>query len=230
MSTTATKKRGTGLSGPALGAALAAGAAADDPMALLSDMAGSAPAKKKGADRLTLTDPALDPDCRGFVEADQKADEWASKRDTHAAQIRAAAGPGRLKACRAAGRVEASIVVNGLVTVAQKNQFSLIDPAHRPALDEAFGEDAKRYFIDSMDVAFTDEVTGDEQALRSLVGALMSVLGAERFKASFKVTRRVKVSEAFYIDWTLNPDVAAKADPLIQSEIIKPYTPTVRTK
>ncbi len=224
---TATKNRGTGQTGPALTAALAASAAADDPMALLSGMAASAPAKK-GKDKLAFTDPALAPHVAGFIDADQKADEWASVRDTHAAQIRAVAGPGRLAACRRAGRVESSLVVNGALTFSQKNQFCPVDPANLPALGDAFGEAAGRYFLPTMDVSLTPEVTGDPEALKALVGVLLSALGAERFRASFKVVQRVKVSESFYDDWTLNPAVQATADPFIQSEVIKPYQPTLR--
>ncbi len=188
----------------------------------LETVAGMA-GEHTGERTLTYDSPAIAKDVRGFIEADRQAKEWASRRDTHAAQIAAAAGPGRVDACRHAGRAAPSVVVNGKLTYTQKNQFAVVPQGALPRIRRAFKGETERYFQERISVELSPAAV-NEETLREL----LEKLGEERFRALFNVTSEVVVTDAFYDDWTLKPSVEEKARGLIDEGLIRPYKPTLR--
>ncbi len=193
-------------------------------LALLDRMAGAGGGEGgKKDERLRFDDPGLAPDIAGYIDCDGKSKEWASRAAAHAERVKAKAEAARVEACRRARKAEASILVNGRLNFTRKCQFSAVDAAKEPTLRRAFGPDAARYFAPSLTITLTAGAAADEETLELLLAAL----GEERFLKTFAVTRGLKVTPQFYEDWTLRPDVAEAAAPLIADETIKPAKPSL---
>lgn len=196
-----------------------------DPMALLAGMAQQTEKKKGGKDvKPQITEPAMDAAIAQWIEADKEAKKWDGIRTTAEAQILAFAAPARLTECRRMGKVESTVRVNGKLNMTQKCQYCAVSMQHLPALKEAFGADADRYFKPRTKLELTEAAAEDKELLAKLIEAL----GPAKFAASFSVKQFAEVTEAFHGDFTLKPAVEAKARPFMESEIVKAYKPTLR--
>jgi hypothetical protein len=201
------------------------GAAAIDAMDdLLNSMADAAPDGPKAKQKLTASEPALEPHIDQYLNAKAKEAEWASVAATAAEQIKSAGKRLRIDACRRAGAVHASCAINGRVQIMQKCQYTEIKAPHLPAIREVFSaEEMLRYFPSTMKL----ELVGDANANEALLKQIIAAIGPGAFKAAFKVSRKVTVSEAFHRAVTLDPEVEAKARPLMDMHVIKAYEPTI---
>jgi hypothetical protein len=120
--------------------------------------------------------------------------------------------------------VESTVRVNGKLNVTQKCQYAVIPMQQLPSLREAFGADAERYFKPRTKLELTEAAVEN----RELLAKLIEALGPELFKASFSVKQYAEVTEAFHRDFTLQPDVEAKARPFLDMEAIKAHKASLR--
>lgn len=194
-----------------------------DTDALLAGMAQKPKAKGKTA-KPCLTDPTLDGQVALWMDANQKEKEWESIKATAEAQILAFAATARLESCRQMGRAESTFLVNGKLAMTQKCQYSAVPMEAMPALQEAFGAEAGRYFVEKTELALTPAAVADKEVLRALIAAL----GPARFAECFTVKKSVAVTETFHHDFTLKPEVEAKARDFMDQDIIKPYKPSLK--
>ncbi len=196
-----------------------------DPMALLAGMAQQTEKKKgKSAEKPAVNDASLDGSIGQWMEADKEVKKWEGVRTTAEAQILAFAAPARLSECRRMGKVESTIRINGRVNMTQKCQYCVVAMQQLPAIKEAFGTDADRYFKPRTKLELTEAAAEDKELLAKLIEAL----GPEKFAASFAVKQFAEVTEAFHTDFTLKPEVEAKARPFMEMEALKAYKPTLR--
>ena len=202
----------------------AAAPEAADPFALINSMAGKADGKKKKSGSPQILAPELKEPTRRFLEAKAKMDAAESELTMAADQLRTAAVPLRVKWCRENQRVEASIRINGEVSLTSMNKYSPVQAEHIQALGNVFGEDTKRYFAPQLKIAVNESAAADPVFLNALIKAV----GPEEFAKRFKVDRTFAVTEAFHHDVTLKPEVAEKAAPFMASEIVKHYTESLK--
>ena len=179
---------------------------------------------KGGSDTLTAQSSAIEPIIVQWENAKKEEEKWASLRKTCEAQLLMHGRSMRLEACRRVGRVESTISLNGKLKMTAKNQYSKIDMAHADKLREVFGEAFPQYFHVNTDMKLTEKAADDETILTQIIEAI----GAENFQAWFDATQHIAVTESFHTDLTLKPAVEALAAPLIQNEIIKPYSPSFK--
>jgi hypothetical protein len=194
-----------------------------DPDALLAGMAQKPKAKGKGA-KPALTDATLDRQVALWMEASLKEKEWESIKVTAEAQILAFAARARLDACRQMGRMESTFIVNGRLAMTQKSQYSAVPLESLPALQETFAEEAGRYFVEKTELALTPAAVADKEVLKTLIAAL----GPAKFAECFTVKKSAAVTETFHHDFTLKPEVEAKARDFIDQGIIRPYKPSIK--
>jgi hypothetical protein len=199
--------------------------AAQTSLDFVSQLAKAKPAKaSKSSTRFGADLPALEPHIGRWIEAKAERDKYASIMETSEAQIIEAGLPLLLDSCARERRVETSIRLNNRVTLTRKNQYSKIPDEHIGALRETFTQDYPRYFAEQLNVSLTLEAAADEKFLSILVAAL----GPDEFAARFNVTRTVTPTEAFHVDYTVMPQVRAESQPFIESEVIKPYKPSLK--
>ena len=212
-------------------------AATADVLDALRKMArGAAAASKKGSDTPLVERPDLADLLGRWAEAKREAARFDSLVRAHADQIAAAARDERLRASGRAGRVLATVRLSGggvSCDVTQGGRYCRV-PDETPAqlarlaqLREAFGDDFGRYFRERLDVAPAEGAAADEEFLAGFVGLLMGHYG-ERFAALFSTTQTFTATRAFHEDYTLRPDVEARARPFVEDETVKPYAPSVK--
>lgn len=199
-------------------------AAQIDPMAILAGMAQQSEKKKGKEAKPQISEPAMDATIAQWIEADKEIKKWDGIRTTAEAQILAFAAPARLAECRRMGKVESTVRLNGKVSMTQKCQYCSVAATQLPALKEAFGPAADRYFQSKLQLSVTEAAAAD----KALLGKLIAALGPEEFAKAFAVKQVIEVGEAFHSDFTLNPEIEAKARPFMDTEAIKAYKPSLR--
>lgn len=192
---------------------------------LIAGLAKRAPAKKGARPaKPEITEPGLDAAIDQWIAADKEVDKWEGVKTTAEAQILAFARPARLDVCRGMGKVESTVRLNNKVVMTAKCQYSKVAAEHMDALREAFPERFDTYFKLRTRLELLPSATEDPAILQALVDAL----GPDRFAAVFAVTQYGEVTETFHSDYTLKADVQAAAEPFIESEVVKPYKPSLR--
>jgi hypothetical protein len=195
-----------------------------DPMALLAAMAQQTE-KKGGRDaNPQVHEPAMDAAISQWIEADKEAKKWDGIRTTAEAQILAFATRARLAECRRMGKVESTVRINGKISMTQKCQYCAVGMQQLPAIKEAFGADADRYFKPRTKLELTEAAAEDKE----LLGKLIKALGPKVFARSFTVKQFAEVTETFHNDFTLKAEVEAKAGPFLEREALKAYKPSLR--
>lgn len=208
-----------------------------DPLAMLdAAAAGAAPAKGKKKAALVWQSQTAADLIRQYLDTKRQLESLQGLATTIEDQIAAEGKRARLELCRRHNRLEASVVVTGTkpddpsVRVEQQCSYSAIDPAaHGEALremNEAFGPEAyAQYFADERSIEVREQFVSD----RAFLQRLMAAFGAE-FSTYFAVKKVVKPTETFHSDYTLKPEVQAKADPFVQRDVIKPRKASVKLK
>lgn len=202
----------------------------------LRKMARGSGTPRKGSDTPLVERPDLADLLNRWAEAKREAAKFDSLVQACAAQIAAAARDERLRASRRAGRVISTVRLSGggvSCDVTQSSRYCKV-PNETPAqlarveqLRETFGDDFGRYFRERLDVTPTEGALADEDFLAGFVALLMEHYG-ERFAALFSTTQTFTATRAFHDEYTLRPEVEAKAQPFIEDETVKPYAPGVK--
>lgn len=192
--------------------------------ALLASMAAAQPTTGPKSRTLAVSIPELDDDIEVWARAKAQLDQAeAAMRDAEA-RIIEAGSRARRDACRRAGKVEASIRINGRVTLIQKCQYSPIPLDSGERLAAAFGADRDRYFVLATEAKLTDQAVADE----ALLSDILRAIGPDRFAAAFTVRQTYRPTEAFHADYTLRPEVEHRAAAMVADQTIKAHKPTLR--
>lgn len=191
---------------------------------LLASMAAAAPTKGGKSATPAVSLPELESTIDRWAEAKSQRDRFEAIMADAEAQIIAEGTRARLEACRRAGKVESSVRINGRVTMTQKCQYSAVPMEAAGRLDEAFGHSRAVYFTVATDAKLTDAAVNDAGLLEDI----MKAIGPARFAQAFQVKQVFKPSEAFHTDYTLRPEIEARAAELVQDQTIKPYKPSLR--
>ena len=136
----------------------------------------------------------------------------------------AAVAPQRLRLCQEQGKVLPSISVNSRLTYTQTGRYSTVPEARKEALQSAFDSTFGRYFHDTLAISLKPTSANNEAVLIRLV----ETLGPEFFAAHFDVKRDLLVQEAFHNDYSTRADVAEVAQPFIDEQTIRPYSPSLK--
>ncbi len=190
----------------------------------VASLAKKSPAKKDAKPEIFA--PELSESIAVFIARDQEAKTAQALADAAKDQIVSAVAPRRLEACRDAGKVLASVSVNGILTYTQTCRYSNVAEERRDALEQAFGESFDRYFADTLAIGLKKDAANDERVLEKL----LEMIGDEFFAEVFDVRRDLAVKEAFHNDYTTRPEVQAIAQPFIDEQTIRPYAASLKIK
>jgi hypothetical protein len=120
--------------------------------------------------------------------------------------------------------VVASVSVNGRLTFTQTSRYSTVPEARAEALAAAFGDQAARYFKPTLSISLKAASANNEAVLTRLIEAL----GGDFFQANFDVKRDYLVDASFHNDYSTKPEVQAIAQPFIDEQTIRPYSPSLK--
>lgn len=121
----------------------------------------------------------------------------------------------RLSASQSKGEAVTSLRLeagDSVVTVTTKDAYSAIDPLNVPLLEKSFAK-YDEYFASQQTI--TVKKGADLNALAALVGPA-------RLQEFFDVSTVIKPTSKFHEDRSVNPAVAAKVEPLLDT-VIRPY-------
>lgn len=183
------------------------------------------PAAKKDT-KPAINDPALSEPIAVYIARDQEAKTAQALADAAKDQIVSAVAPRRLDFCREAGAVLSSVTVNGLLTFTQTSRYCNVAEERREALEAAFGENFGRYFADTLTISLKKDAANDERVLSRLLEAI----GPEYFAEVFDVRRDLAVRDVFHNEYCTRADVQAIAQPFMDEQTIRPYSPSLKIK
>jgi hypothetical protein len=141
-------------------------------------------------------------------------------------QIVSTVRPKRLEACVVAGKVLPSVTVNNRLTYTQTCKYSNVPEERKESLQDAFGDTFELYFADTLSIGLKKEAANNEEVLEKLLEAL----GPEFFAMHFDVKRDLVVQEAFHHDYSVRVEVQETAQPFLDEETIRPYSPSLKVK
>jgi hypothetical protein len=167
-------------------------------------------------------------------------DEWIERKiefDTAEAllgavkeQIVSAVRPQWLQACAGRGKTEPSATVTGdgqrKITFTQTSRYSNTPEARMDALRERFGPIADDYFKMTLTISLKKDSANAEEALQYLVERV----SPEWFMLNFDVKKEFVVQPRFHTDYTTRPEITQIAEPFIQEETIRPYSPSLKVQ
>lgn len=184
---------------------------------LIGSLAGSKKSASKKPSKPVINDPAINQAIEDFVTASQAAKTAEAQAQTAKAQIDASIGPKRLALCVNNAAVVPSVSVNNRLTFTQMRRWSKVPAEHAAELNEVFGDDADRFFQSTLSIGLSKSSANDEAVLQKLVDAL----GPEFIGQHFEISRDMEVTEAFHNAWSTDASVQEKAQPFLDSEILR---------
>lgn len=147
----------------------------------------------------------------------------ADKKDAEARQAAAeakfldVAEKARIGECRRDGTFHSSVKINDKILYSTANRYTAIPNESQEKLDEVFGDKSENYFKPKTEITLTDAALNDEKILEKLVAAV----GAENFGTYFDVEQHISPTEQFHEARSIDAEVAAKADKLIEAGVLK---------
>lgn len=158
-----------------------------------------------------------------YLEHAEKAKDEKTFADNYRDEIVSRARPIYHEACRREGKAISSIKI-GKVTMEVKNMYTSISYDQSQSLADAFGEDYGRYFRAVTELSIKKTSVEDADVLLHLVQGL----GVDFFNEHFDQKTVLKVKEPLHSDIQTRPDIRDKAQPFIDAQIIKPYSPSLK--
>lgn len=150
------------------------------------------------------------------ANADMK-DAEARKVAAEAKFLDAAEGL-RLSECQRDGKYHSSVKLNDKVLYGVQNRYSKIPSGDQEKLDEVFGDKSEQFFKSKMEIALTAAALNDEKILQKLIAAV----GEDNLNTYFDIEQHIAPTETFHEARSTNPEVAIKANKLIESGVLKP--------
>lgn len=193
----------------------------------LASLKAKVPTKKTGHPVLVAEE--IEAMRKQYAEASAQVQYFETLRDAAADQIKAHAYPLFLAHCQKTGKVETCLTLKtsaGEVSYTFKNQYTQInggDEATVRTLQDRFGDDFSRYFAQSDTFTLKAGVLSDPALLARLETALGDQIGD-----FLEPTTTYKVTDALHADLVLRPEVREKCQDLLQTNVIKHYSPSLR--
>lgn len=184
---------------------------------------GKSATKGKPAKTKVAADDGVSKLLTEYFEHDRMAKSHKASAETVRDQIISHARPLFYDACKTAGKALSSVRIgNGTMTVT--NNYSTINPDEGEALAESFGDNYPTYFRRHIELSVNKESANDDAFLAELIG----LVGVEFFQKHFAVKHGIKVTDAFHSAMLLDGAVREKAQPFIDGQVIKPYSPSIK--
>ena len=89
---------------------------------------------------------------------------------------------------------------------------------------EVFGDQTETYFQEKTSITLTEAALSDETILQKLIAAV----GQDKFPLYFDVKQHVAPTEALHQGRATNPELAEKAQKLMDDGVLKPYKAAVK--
>lgn len=105
-----------------------------------------------------------------------------------------------------------------------QNSYSAVPIEQKPRLEEMFGAEVSRYFVDHLEISIKPDSAVDEQFLSEL----MLAVGQENFDKHFSVKCSMKVTESFHQAYLTDEAFRAQVQPLVDDQTIKPRSPSLK--
>lgn len=188
---------------------------------LLKKAAVKLPPKKGKDEKPTIVvDEDMQQPIAEFLEAYKNASDAAAQKNSAEALFLPVAEQERLKFSVENGKLESTVKLQapaGTIMVSISNAYSKIDPAVKSNLDEIFGDDTDKYFVEETEVALNDAAFKDEGIIEKLIEAV----GQENFNKYFKVKQYLTVTEVYHTARATDPEVQAKHEIAVAAQLVK---------
>jgi len=199
-----------------------------DPLSIL-DAAPKKKKKSKKSDHPEITVDGIDTELDDFLKAKKAEKEEGTKKEKNEAVVLKAVLPVQAEHFRNTKEHSSAVHVNGKVMVVTQNRYSKIPVDDAEVLEDTFGkDDMDKYFVRKRAISFSKAVLQNDEKLGEIIAALQQVMEPEEFHENFDIENYIEPTEIFHKDRYLDPEVAAKADELIEAGIIKPTKPSVK--
>ena len=204
----------------------------------LRKAAGGSATKKKGSTPMVVV-PELAQPLKSWAENKRLAETYQALADTFKAQLVSAGRGEQINASRAAGEVLSTVKIASspdptatFCNVTVTSRYCKIPnetDAHKARLEQladVFGDDYPRYFKESLDITVNSEAVNED----FIAGfyTLLSEHYGDDFAKFFVVKQEFLPTKAFHNDYTLKADVQAKAQPFIEDDTLRGYSPSVK--
>lgn len=193
------------------------------PLDLVMSMGKKSTAKPKAAKPTVAVDASMAKMLDEYFENERLAKSHKAMAETARDQIVAQAKPYFYDACKNAGKALSSVSL-GKGTLTVTNNYSLIDADEGDALSHAFGEQFPMFFRRSIEMSVSKDVSNDDDFIKDLVQRV----GTDFFQKYFVVKMGLKVTDAMHAALSLDEGVREIAQPFIDGQVIKPYSPSIK--
>lgn len=193
------------------------------PLDLVLSMGKKSTAKAKPAKAAVSVDAGMTKLLDEYFMNDRLAKSHKAAAETARDQIVAQAKPCFYEACKNAGKALSSVSL-GKGTMTVTNNYSLIDADEGDALSHAFGEQFSMFFRRSIEMSVSKDVSNDDDFIKDLVERV----GVDFFQKYFVVKSGLKVTDAMHAALSLDEGVREIAQPFIDGQVIKPYSPSIK--
>lgn len=177
---------------------------------------GPEPKKKSATPSVTLD--GHDEAIQDWMQANADMKSAEARKVAAEAKFLDSAEGLRLSECQRDGKYHSSVKLNDKILYGVQNRYSAIPNADQEKLDEVFGDKSEQYFKAKTEIALTAAALNDEKILEKLVAAV----GADNFATYFEVEQHISPTETFHEARSTNPEVAVKANKLIDGGVLKP--------
>lgn len=177
---------------------------------------GPEPKKKQGTPTVTLD--GHDEAIQDWMQANADMKDAEARKVAAETKFLDAAEGLRLSECQRDGKYHSSVKLNDKILYGVQNRYSKIPSEDQEKLDEVFGDKSEQFFKSKMEISLTAAALSDEKILQKLIAAV----GEDNLKTYFDIEQHVAPTETFHEARSTNPEVAIKANKLIESGILKP--------
>jgi hypothetical protein len=180
--------------------------------------AAKGPEPKKKAGTPTVTLEGHDEAIQDWMQANADQKDAESRKAAAEMKFMDAAEGLRLSECQRDGKYHSSVKLNDKILYGVQNRYSKIASEDQEKLDDVFGDKTEQFFKPQMEISLTAAALNDEKILQKLIAAV----GEDNLKTYFDIEQHISPTETFHESRSTNPEVAIKANKLIESGILKP--------
>jgi hypothetical protein len=177
---------------------------------------GPEPKKKSATPAVTLE--GHDEAIQDWMQANADMKSAEARKVAAEAKFLDSAEGLRLSECQRDGKYHSSVKLNEKILYGVQNRYSAIPSEDQEKLDEVFGDKSEQFFKPKMEISLTQAALSDEKILEKLIGAV----GADNLKTYFDIEQHISPTETFHEARSTNPEVAVKANKLIDAGVLKP--------
>lgn len=195
-----------------------------DPLAALGVDGGKSKSSKKKSDHPVLA-LKQQPLIKEWLKAEQEEKKAKADKSRIGKSLVELAEPRRIDLSRSSGKNQTSVILDGVLRMTVKNQYSKIKVEDYEDLKETFGDRVSEFFTRHQEVKVKDNVMKDPKALKKL----MDLIGAKNFNEYFEVSDHYLKPTAVFDDlYNTSEDIYKKSQSLVQEGVISRYSPTLK--